>query len=637
MGFQLSILDYLMIAAYLVLMLGVGGIFSKLMKGGSDFFVGGRRILWWIAGISLYMTLFSAWTFTGAASFTYNTGWFGVITFATWPLALFIGFILTARRWRRARISTPVEYVTTRFNKATHLFLSIVLIVSTLYWPAHHLASLSKICAPALFPNSMLAIDLMVVVVGLIILLYTFSGGLWAVCFTDVVQFLIFISICGVLIPVVFASGDIGSVSQFIERTPDLQWAHTIRGNTTYTHWYLIGIPLAFIFSYSSGGNIQRYFSVRDEHEARKTGWLAVALFALAPLIFGLPPLIGKVLWPDISALPFFSNISKPDENIFIAVVLKYMPAGMVGLFIAAMMSASMSAMDSAWNVVSAMVSIDIYKKLFKPNATEKETLLVGRLTVVFLAFLAIGMALLIIHSEYGVFTVSNIILGLIGIPVTIPLFVGILSEKISRWSAISSVLAGTITSSLCRFVLQLNLGPQYIVTIIVTLAFLFLSSKIGALHRRSKWHSFAANFTTSVAIYLLLMVVNANTALSFGAGLTSAHVWVLTGVVALLVLSQVFAKHYAHEMSENRADLEDFFTKLKTPIDVQAEVPEDADTTFNAFPLVGKIAGAIAVISLAMLILPEARTSPGVNVAISAMMAVIAGMMFWLNQRQAA
>ena len=177
MNFKLALIDYLVIFVYLCLMLSVGWIFSRLIKGGKDFFIGGRRIPWWVAGISLYMSLFSAWTFTGAASFTYNTGWFGVLNFAMWPLAMLIGFLITARLWRRTRSTSSVEYVRTRFNKATHVFLSIIVIVSTMFWPAHHLASLSKICAPALFPNSMVAIDVMIVVVGIIILLYTFSGG----------------------------------------------------------------------------------------------------------------------------------------------------------------------------------------------------------------------------------------------------------------------------------------------------------------------------------------------------------------------------------------------------------------------------------------------------------------------------
>ena len=83
MNFGLPAIDYIVIAVYMAIMLGVGFYFTRLVKGGKDFFIGGNLIPWWVAGVSLYMTLFSAWTFTGAASFTYNTGWYGILYFAT--------------------------------------------------------------------------------------------------------------------------------------------------------------------------------------------------------------------------------------------------------------------------------------------------------------------------------------------------------------------------------------------------------------------------------------------------------------------------------------------------------------------------------------------------------------------------
>ena len=154
MNFGLPAVDYIVIAVYMAIMLGVGFYFTRLMKGGKDFFIGGNLIPWWVAGVSLYMTLFSVWTFTGAASFTYNTGWYGILYFATWPLSFFIGLKLVAKRWRRTRVTTPVEYVQSRFNKATHLFLTIMLTLSSIYWPAHHLASLAKITAGTCMPAS---------------------------------------------------------------------------------------------------------------------------------------------------------------------------------------------------------------------------------------------------------------------------------------------------------------------------------------------------------------------------------------------------------------------------------------------------------------------------------------------------
>jgi Na+/proline symporter len=224
--------DLIVIVIYLALMLGIGLAFSRFMKGGKEFFIGGNHIPWWAAGISLYMTTFSAWMFTGAASFVYNTGWFGILFFVVKPLGFLAGFLLSARRWRRSRVTSPVEYVRTRYNRPTHLFLSIMMILSMMYWPGHHLASLAKICAPTLFPNMPAAIDIMIIVAGLFILIYTISGGFWAVCVTDVVQFVILFAICLVLIPVIFISGDVGSPIAFIQSIPALEFNHVVRGNT---------------------------------------------------------------------------------------------------------------------------------------------------------------------------------------------------------------------------------------------------------------------------------------------------------------------------------------------------------------------------------------------------------------------
>ncbi len=634
MNLDLPAIDYVVIGIYLIIMIIIGFFFTRLMKGGKDFFVGGNLIPWWVAGISLYMTLFSAWTFTGAASFTYNTGWFGILFFLTWPISFFIGFQLTAKRWRRTRVTSPVEYIQKRFNRTTHLFLSIVLIFSTAYWPAHHLASLAKITAPTLFPNSMTAIDIMIVVVGLIILVYTFSGGLWAVVVTDAVQFLIFISICVVLIPTVFLSGDVGSVSDFLHAVPPLKFDHIIRGDVHYDFWYLLGIPAAYVFSYAVGGNAQRYYSVKDEKSAKKLGWVAFGLFLLSPLLFGLPPLIGKVLWPDVSMLAYFSNISKPDENIFIAVVMRYMPAGMVGIFLAAMMSASMSAMDSAWNAASAIVSVDIYKSIFKPDATDKEVLRVGRYTVIGLAILAIVMALIITHSRYGVFTFTNIFFGLTGIPIAIPLFLGIINRKISRWSAISCILAGTATASVARFGLKYDIGPQYLLTVAMTLLFIYLSYPLGRLYLKSRVRAIAASTILGLFWWLYFMLFNHNDQLSFAqipggvAFFGSAFFWVTLAAIGLTLLSWQFSRLYARDLQSDQSDVKAFFRQMDTPIDVEKEVMSRGVKEVNIFPLVGGISVGLSLLTLLLLLVPGSGGQLFVNLSVSGILFLIGAAM---------
>ena len=635
MNFGLPAVDYLVIGIYLILMLVIGFYFSRFTKGGKDFFIGGNLIPWWVSGISLYMTMFSAWTFTGGASFVYHTSWFGLLYFATWGISFFVGFLMSAKRWRRTRITSPVEYIETRFNRPTHLFFSVYLVLAMMYWPAHHLASLSKICAPTLFPGSMAAIDVMIVVVGIIIMLYTFLGGLWAVCITDVVQFLILIAVCVVLIPAIFLSGEFSSMGEILQRIPPLRFQHVLPDTTMYDQWYLLGLIAANIFGNSVGDKAQRYYSVRDEKEAMKVGWLSFGLFSTAPFLFGIPPLIGKVLWPDISMLDHFAGVTKAEENIFIAVVLRYMPAGIVGFFLSAMMAASMSSMSGVWNTVSSIVSVDIYKNRFKPAANEKETLWIGRFSVAAFALVAILLALIIIHSDYGVFSFSNIFFGLTGVPSAIPMFLGIMTKKISRWSAMASVMAGVLMASLARFVLQYSLGQQFLITVAITLVFIVISNPLGRLYNARRIFALVFSLLLSSVLYLFFLIANNNPGLSPGnmtatmhAGgtefLLSAHFWLMLSTLAFFVLSFRFAALFGRDMKSSQDEVTAFFERLDKPVDVAKEVISAGAREGNIFPLVGWMSVGLGGVSLLILIAPVARTNIGVNMGISGFLLVV-------------
>jgi len=565
--------DYLVVGLYLVAVLGGGFWFARITRSGRDFFVGGNRIPWWAAGVSLYMTTFSAWMFTGAASFVYNTSWFGILFLAVKPIGFVLGFLLAAVKWRRSRLTSPVEYVEERFNHSTRLLLSVLLVLSMMYWPGHHLASLAKITAPALLPDIPWAIDGLIAFFGVFVLIYTVAGGIWAVSITDVLQFLVLFSVCSVLVIAVVASGEMGSPTDFIARAPALSFSHTIRGDTVYTHWYLIGFLVSGIFGHMVGDKAQRFFTVRDERAARKTGWLAFALFLTGPILFGLPPLVGRVLWPEITQLAEFAGASKPDESIFIAVAMHYLPAGVVGLFLAAMIAASMSALDSVWNTVSAVVSVDLYKGHLRPGATDRELLWVGRITVVVLACAAVAMALIIVHSPIGLFTFSNIVLGLVAIPVTVPLFVGLVSRIPLSWSAVPSILSGVLIAAVARFELNWTLGPQYLAVILVALVPLFSSRWLGQLFLGRPALARAATVAVGLLLWCGFAIAEAPTMTPGVSRAGADAVWLMASIAALTLITIVFLPLYARELRQPPDRLERFFARLQRPVDVETEV----------------------------------------------------------------
>jgi hypothetical protein len=411
-----------------------------------------------------------------------------------------------------------------------------------------------------------------------------------------------------------------------------------------YDHWYLIGLIAANIFGNAVGDKAQRYYSVRDESEAMKVGWLTFILFLTAPVLFGIPPLIGKVLWPDVSMLQYFAGVTKPDENVFIAVVLRYMPAGIVGFFLSAMMAASMSSMSGVWNTVSSIVSVDLYKSRFRPAATEIQTLRVGRISVSVFALIAILLALVIIHSNYGIFSFSTIFFGLTAIPSAIPVLLGIMTRKISRWSAMASVIAGVIMASLARFVLQYSLGEQFLITVAITLLFVVASYPLGRMYNARRASALAISLVFSMLLYFFLLIANHNPHLSpesfwgtLMAGgtefLTSAHFWLLLTALAYFALTYRFAALFGRDLNASQAEVNAFFDRLDRPIDVVKEVIATGAREANIFPLVGWISVGLAGITLLILVVPVARTNIGVNLGISGLLLLI-GVAMILSKR---
>ncbi len=603
----LSQADYFVVVLYLIAVFAAGFLFTKNNKTGKDFFVGGNRIPWWAAGVSLYMSTFSAWMFTGAASFVYNTGWFGLLFFVANPIGFVIGFLFSAVKWRRARISSPVEYVEERYNHTTRLVIGVVLCISMLYWPGQHLAAVARISAPALFPDVPWAVDGLIIFFGFFVLLYSVAGGIWAVSMTDVLQFIVLLSVCVVLLIIVFFGENAISLTQLRAGLPPLTFEHHLPNGAFYSPWFMIGLVAQAIFGTVVGDKAQRFFLVKDEKAAKRTGYVTIALYCLSPFLFGLPPLVGKMLWPEVSQLAAFAGSAKADESIFIAVVVHYLPAGVIGLFIAAMIAASMSALDSVWNTLSSIVSIDLYKGHFRKQASQKELLWVGRSVVVCLAFAAIIMAEIIVNSSWGLFTFANIVLGLVGIPVTVPLMVGVVTKIPSTWAAIPSIISGIAVASLTRFDFNWALGPQYICVVITSFSVLMLSRWLGGLHNRSRGHAALACAGLGAIVFMSLGLVSTYSITGEVAaralGGEGSVLWLGLTAVGLAGLSFVFTPLYGKDITALPARTAEFYERIKRPVDVLAEVGEDTEGG-RPNRIIGWSAIGLAVVPLVFLVL---------------------------------
>src|SRR5918911_5290132 len=207
-------IDYVVLVGYLLLMAGIGAYFMRFMRVGTDFLKGGNRIEWWVAGMASFMSGFSVWTFTGGAGFAYQHGIIGTFLLSLAVPAFLIGYLVYATRWRRSRVSTVVEYIRERFGAGTHKTFSWMTGPSQLMFASVRLFALSSFMSIALG----VPVPYLIVICGVVILLYTVLGGYWAVCFTDMFQFMFLFPIACLLM--VLSLVNVGGWSAFVDRAP---------------------------------------------------------------------------------------------------------------------------------------------------------------------------------------------------------------------------------------------------------------------------------------------------------------------------------------------------------------------------------------------------------------------------------
>lgn len=571
-----NVYDYIVIGGYFLFMLGIGVYFMRINKGGREYFAGGSMIPWWVSGMTLYMANFSAWSFTGAAGFVYSTGWFPLFWFGMGAFSYVAGTLLTAKRWRRTRAISPVEYTYTRYNVPTQQFLSWVISINFTLSAGVQLASTCKLLAP------IIGMDIVTVtlVTGVVILLYTFLGGIWAVSVTDVVQGVILLSTAAIIVPL--SLYQVGGFETLVEKLPPLSFDHVYNGVVYNEHWL---IAMFFISTIGfAGGAGQRFYSVKDESSAVKVGLLAGGLSLLGPLMLGVPPLVARVLWPDLSAVEFFKPYigSNPQDLVYVGLCLTFLPNGLIGVFVAAMLAATMSTLSSVYNMVSAIFARDMYQGLIKPSTRDEDLLRIGRKASIAIGLIVTGLAVIFVTSQFGIFNLMQAFFTLFNIPVAIPMAFGLLFRRIPKWSAVGGITWGLLAGVAGRYLLGWTIGPQVYLSMVMTFSIFATSVWTAELYRRNK----PVLGLLSVAVVAAVGVLFESTIVSALTPMTRSLIWACAAAFGVSLFW--FARVFTHETDETRRIVAEFFKKLDTPVDVQAEVFGAGRKQVSVFPLVG-------------------------------------------------
>ncbi len=363
-------LDFIVMVVFAFLIFGIGIAFTKMgSKNSQAFFEAGGATPWWINGLSLFISYFSAGTFVVWGSIAYKYGIVANVIQLTMAISGLLIAIFVAKRWKRTGVKTAAEYIGKRFSSKTQQLYTYLVLALSLFTTASVLYPVGKMVHVAT-PYSL---NTCIIIIGLIIVLYTAAGGLWAVLVTDVVQFVILTASVLIVIPIAF--DQIGGVSQLFTKAP-------VGFFKPFNDDYTIGFMLAFIVYQTVyiGGNwsyVQRYTSVKDEKNATKVAYTFTILYFISPIIWMIPPMIYRIINPDLGGLA--------PEGAYMMLCQKILPAGLIGLVLAGMISATSSKANTTINLAATVFSTDLYKNLIRPNATEKELILVARLfTILF-------------------------------------------------------------------------------------------------------------------------------------------------------------------------------------------------------------------------------------------------------------
>jgi SSS family transporter len=438
-----SAIDTTVIFVFSAFVLIIGMLFARTGRNMKSFFAGGEAVPWFIGGLSLFMSFFSAGTFVAWGSIAYKYGFVSVTIQWTMCLGGIITAFLLAPRWKRTGALTAAEFIRQRLGSPVQKFYVYTFLIVSLFNKGAVLYPVAKLVSVSLgFP-----LTACTVVLGLMMIAYTAIGGLWAVMVTDILQFVILTAAVLIVLPLSLDTA--GGWGRFTDNVP-ADFFSVINGE------YTIGFIVAFALYHISyiGGNwtfVQRYTSVESPKAAKKVAFLFAALYLISPVIWMLPPMIYRSINPALSGLN--------TENAYLEVCRLVLPPGLMGLMLTGMYFSTSATANTTLNVTSAVITNDIYKGMINPNATDKQLIRMARLSGLLLGCGMIGVALLV-PAAGGMIEVVLSIAAITGGPTLLP----------PLWALVSKKLTGKAAFIISVVCLVVNLLFKIIVPLVTTL-----------------------------------------------------------------------------------------------------------------------------------------------------------------------
>ncbi|MEP2058387.1 MAG: solute:sodium symporter family transporter [Maribacter litoralis] len=484
------------------------------------YFLGGRSLTGVVIAGSMLLTNISTEHLIGMNGSSYKNGFIIIAWEVTSALALVVAAIYFVPKYLKMGLTTIPEYLETRFDSTTRTLVALFLMVSfvvtllpiVLYTGAINIESIFNI-SEVLDVTKEEGLWVTVVCIGVLGSVYAIFGGLKAVAISDTINGYGLL-IGGLAIPIIALVG-IGDgnpfegLSKVFNHSPEKFNVIGAKDSVLPFEVLFTGLIINQLYFWSMNQTIiQRALGAKNLVEAQKGLLYTGVLKILVPII---------IILPGVIAFYFFGDSMYDNQDmIYPELVKKVLPIGFVGVFAAIIMGAVLSTFNSVLNSAATIFSIDVFKRHFGKNASDKKLVRIGKLTSTILAVFAILVAPMVANAPDGLYQLLQQLNGIFFIPIASIMLAGFFLKKISAMAAKVALLIGLLFYILTTFIFKVNIhfvhiwGIEFVLNMLVMFAVSYFYPNKKAIKEEA--HDFVEmkewKYTKPMAIILCIITI---------------------------------------------------------------------------------------------------------------------------------
>ncbi len=456
---QLGSIDYAILIVYFAFVLGIGFVLRRYVRSSEDFFLSGRSIPTWIAGLAFLSANLGAQEVIGMAAsgakygiMTSHFYWVGAI-----PAMVFVGVFMMPFYYGSKARSVP-EYLRLRFDEKTRGFNAMTFAAMTVLSSGISMYALAKLLELILGWN----FHASVVVSAAIVLVYILLGGLTSAIYNEVLQF--FLIVLGFLPLVLLGLKDVGGWSGLTAKLAPVatdagyapgawteSWQHlgSASANPMGVEWFGMIMGLGFVLSFGYWCTdflvVQRAMAAESMNAARRTPLVAAFPKMLFPFLVILPGMIAIALHAQSGGLLPIGADGNPEYNLAIPVLLAhYLPTGLLGLGLTALMASFMSGMAGNVTAFNTVWTYDIYQSYIRPGQSDRHYLWMGHTATVFGILLSI-LAAYATTKFNNIMDMLQLVFAFVNAPLFATFLLGMFWRRATGHGAFFGLLLGTV------------------------------------------------------------------------------------------------------------------------------------------------------------------------------------------------